>query len=303
MTKPLRLSIWVGPGRTWEDTAHRAELIEAAGWDGIWVADHLMSAPPVPRDESQAEVFSMLGALCAITESVTIGSLVCPATTRHPSHLASMAANCADISKGRFVLGLGAGWQANEHDAHGFALGSRSERSDRLEECAQVVTSLLTHGATTFRGHYYVLDQARSEPTPDRPVPLLIAGKGERRTLRTVARFASIWNGWVTVEQLKAKSVVLASHCDAIGRDDLEIIRSVPVFVVPGSNPTRVEETVKRFGNRVVLTGPLNKLAEEVAEYRRAGLGELIIPDWNFDDTEEFFDVQYRLLDCLREIA
>ena len=303
MKNPLRLSIWIGPGRSWEDTVRRAELIEAAGWDGIWVADHLMSAPPARSDEPQAEVFSTLGALCAITDSVTIGSLACPASTRHPSQLASMAANCADISSGRFVLGIGAGWQTTEHDAHGFDLGSRSERSDRLEECAHVVTSLLGNGTTTFRGRYYVLGRARSEPTPYQPVPLLIAGKGERRTLRTAARFANIWNGWVTAEQLITKSAILASHCDAVGRDDREIARSTQVFVVPGSSPNRVEETIRRFGNRVVLTGPMNKLAEEIADYRRAGLNELIIPDWNFSDTEEFVDIQYRLLDALRGVA
>jgi len=303
MKKPLRLSIWIGPGRNWEDTVCRAKLIEAAGWDGIWVADHLMSVPPARRDEPQAEALSTLGALCAITDSVTIGSLACPASTRHPSQLVSMAANCADISGGRFVLGIGAGWQTTEHDAHGFYLGSRSERSDRLEECAHVVRSLLCNRTTTFRGRFYVLDQARSEPTPNPPVPLLIAGKGERRTLRTAARFANIWNGWVTAEQLVEKSAILASHCDALGRDDQEISRSTQVFVVPDRSLIRVEETVSRFGSRVVLTGPMNKLVEEIADYRHAGLDELIIPDWNFSDTEEFVDIQYRLLDALRDVA
>ena len=153
-------------------------------------------------------------------------------TYRHPAVVANMVAALDHVSGGRAIAGLGAGWQVNEHAAYGIDRLSVKDRSDRFEESVHVVASLLREPRTTYDGRYFQLTDAPNQPAPvqDR-LPVLVAGGGEQRTLRTVARYADVWHTWGTPESFAAKSAVLDERCAEAGRDPGEIRRATGFFV------------------------------------------------------------------------
>jgi alkanesulfonate monooxygenase SsuD/methylene tetrahydromethanopterin reductase-like flavin-dependent oxidoreductase (luciferase family) len=148
---------------------------------------------------------------------------------RHPAILANMATTLDIVSGGRLELGIGAGWNEEESGAYGIELGTPAQRSDRLEEACEVIVGLLTQETTTFKGRYYKLSEARNEPKPvQRPhPPICVGGSGEKRTLRTAARFAQHWN-FVggTPEEFTRKRDILHQHCQDLGRDPSGILLS-----------------------------------------------------------------------------
>jgi F420-dependent oxidoreductase-like protein len=193
-----------------------------------WTFDHFY---PIFSDSAGPclEGWITLTALAQATRRVRLGTLVTGIHYRHPAVLANMAATLDIVSGGRLELGIGAGWNQEESGAYGIELGSPRERSDRFEEACEVILGLLTQDVTTFSGSYYQLTDARCEPKPvQRPhPPFCIGGSGEKRTLRTAARFAQHWN-FVggTVEQFTRAKDVLRQHCADIGRDPAEILLS-----------------------------------------------------------------------------
>jgi alkanesulfonate monooxygenase SsuD/methylene tetrahydromethanopterin reductase-like flavin-dependent oxidoreductase (luciferase family) len=146
-----------------------------------------------------------------------------------------MATTLDIVSGGRLELGIGAGWNEEESGAYGIELGTPAQRSDRFEEACEVIVGLLTQETTTFKGHYYQLTHARNEPKAvQRPhPPICIGGSGERRTLRTAARFAQHWNFLGgTPEEFARKRDILHQHCEELGRDPKEILLSSHVIFV-----------------------------------------------------------------------
>ncbi len=193
-----------------------------------WLFDHFY---PITGDSTGPclEGWTTLTALAQATRRLRLGTLVTGIHYRHPAVLAKMAAAIDIISDGRLELGIGAGWNEEESGAYGIELGSPGERSDRFEEACQVLIGLLSQETTDFAGEYYQLSSARCEPKgPQRPhPPICIGGSGERRTLRTAARYAQHWN-FVggTPEEFAHKRDVLFEHCANIGRDRSEITLS-----------------------------------------------------------------------------
>ncbi|HWG73855.1 MAG TPA: LLM class F420-dependent oxidoreductase [Acidimicrobiales bacterium] len=193
-----------------------------------WTFDHFY---PIFSDSTGPcmEGWVTLSALAQATRRVRLGVLVTGIHYRHPAVLANMAATLDLVSGGRLELGIGAGWNEEESGAYGIALGSPADRSDRLEEACQVLIGLLTEETTSFSGRFYDLDDARCNPKADQQPhpPICIGGNGEKRTLRTAARFAQHWN-FVggTVEQFARKRDVLHQHCAELGRDPGEITLS-----------------------------------------------------------------------------
>jgi alkanesulfonate monooxygenase SsuD/methylene tetrahydromethanopterin reductase-like flavin-dependent oxidoreductase (luciferase family) len=177
----MDFSVWPNPQWTWDDVRSTAVDAEAAGWHGVWFADHFM---PNTGDSSRTdgdflECWGVLAALAAVVPRVRLGPLVSSTTFRHPAVLANLAATVDHVSGGRLVLGLGAGWQINEHDAYGIPLGSVKERLDRFEEACQIVTSLLRDDRTTVEGSYHQVVDAPCEPKPvQRPLPFLVGAEG-----------------------------------------------------------------------------------------------------------------------------
>ena len=207
----------------WKE-ADRIELFESA-----WNWDHFYPLAE-PFDGPNLEGWTMLGALAQATSRIRLGAMVNGIHHHHPAVIANMAATLDHLSDGRFELGLGAGWNFQESDAYGIALGELRDRSDRLEEGVEVVKSLLENKSTTHKGRFFELTDAWCEPKPVQgKIPLVIGGKGRLRTLRTVAQFADQWDmtfpdapaDWLELDE------VLQMHCEKVGRDSTEIARSV----------------------------------------------------------------------------
>ena len=201
---------------------------DIALFESAWNFDHfypIFSDPAGPC----MEAWVTLTALAQATKRLRFGTLVTGIHYRHPAVLANMIATLDNVSGGRLEVGIGAGWNEEESSAYGIALGSPRERSDRFEEACQVLIGLLSPGDTTFEGKYYRLTDARCNPKPVQQPhpPICIGGNGERRTLRTAARFAQHWNFLGgTPAEFRTKRDILHQHCADIGRDPAGILLS-----------------------------------------------------------------------------
>lgn len=279
----MKFAVWPSMNDPWHETLAIARHAEATGWDGVYYADHFM---PNAADVSGpvGECWTTLAALAAAVPRVRIGPLVSGNTYRHPAVLAKMAATVDIISGGRLILGLGAGWQENEHRAYGIEFSTLRGRLDRLEEACHIITSLFANHRTTFAGRYYQLTDAPLEPKPiQTPVPLLIGGGGEQRTLRIAARFATEWNTWGTPEVLAHKGRILDHHCETIGRDPRTIRRSAQALLIMSEDPNLIERV--RATGRPVMGGSAAQLRAIVEQYAEAGVHELIVPGFNLGRT------------------
>jgi F420-dependent oxidoreductase-like protein len=247
----MRFAIKTSPQETtWADmlavwqAADELDVFESG-----WTFDHYY---PIFSDSTGPclEGWVTLTALAQATTRLRVGVLVTGIHYRHPAVLANMAASLDIVSNGRLELGIGAGWNEEESGAYGIELGTLTERFDRFDEACEVITGLLTQETTDFAGRYYTLTAARCEPKPvQSPMPpICIGGGGERRTLRSVARFASHWNfPGGTVEQWKAKLEVLHRHCDDLGRDPSEIMTSTHLRLGADGDPAPVVRQAEQF--------------------------------------------------------
>ncbi len=277
----MRLAVWPLAQQSWSDLLDVADHADTTGWHGIYVADHFMGdgrqfgAADGPTWESTAAV----SALAARTTHVRVGPLVLAATYRHPAVVAKWAATVDHVSGGRLVLGLGAGWQVNEHQQYGIDLPSPGERVRLLDETCSAVRGLLTETATTFTGETVRLTDARAEPKPVQVrLPLLVGAKGDRM-MGVVARHADIWNLWTLPDALADRSALLERRCEDAGRDPASIERSVQAMVMLTDDPTTARRFVDGLAPRAAFAGPPEAFAELVLRWERAGAAEVVVPD------------------------
>lgn len=231
-------------------------------FESAWNFDHFY---PLRGDVTGPclEAWVTLAALAQATERIRVGSMVTGMPFRHPAVTASMASSLDIVSGGRFELGLGAGWYEVETEAYGIELGTVGERMQRFEEGTEVIHRLLTQEYTDFDGDFYHLEQARNEPKPvqiPRP-PIVIGGRGEKRTLRLVARYASMWDALFIedeIDEWRRLREVMWDHCRDVGRDPGEISCSSHLRIDPDPDPADVaRRTAILFeaGIDVVLLG------------------------------------------------
>ncbi|HEX4060684.1 MAG TPA: TIGR03560 family F420-dependent LLM class oxidoreductase [Streptosporangiaceae bacterium] len=279
----MRFSIWPTPAQSWDDIHELTAHCEQTGWDGVYFADHFMPNGPEPLDGDVLECWSIIAALAASVPRLRLAPLVTSVTYRHPTVLAKIAAAVDQVSGGRLTLGVGAGWQVNEHAAYGLALGTVRERMDRFEEAVQILRSLLTEPRTTFAGEYFQVADAPAQPAPvQERMPLLIGGGGERRTLRIAARYADHWNAWSTPEVLAHKISVLREHCEQVGRDPAEIHVSTQALLYLSTDEAWVKKHKDQTAGPPVIAGTPGEVTDIVARYQEAGADELIVPDFTF---------------------
>jgi F420-dependent oxidoreductase-like protein len=277
----MRFSIWPNASQPFADVLDVARHAERTGWDGVYVADHFMvnAGGDTPEQTATLECATLITAIGALVGRVRVGALVYGATYRHPAVLANMAATADHVCGGRFVLGIGAGWQQNEHEQYGITLGSPRERLDRFEEATQVIRALLDQPRTTFTGKHYQLVDALCEPKPVQSrLPILIGGGGERRMLGIVARYADIWNTWGTPDVITHKSAVLDRFCARVGRDPATIDRSAQALVFVSADSAQVEAEAARSLAPTIVGTP-QQLVDTLGRYAEAGLAEFIVPD------------------------
>jgi probable F420-dependent oxidoreductase len=278
----MRFSLWPSLTQPWSDVVDAVAHAEATGWDGVYLADHFMgdAGGPVPEEVPTLEATAGLAALAATTSRVRLAPLVLGITYRHPAVLANWAATVDHISGGRLLLGVGAGWQENEHEQYGIRLGPPGERLARFEEALRVLRGLLTEARTTVDGEHYVVRDALCEPKPVQdPLPVLVGGKGDRM-LRVVARHADEWNMWSSPELFAERGAVLDTACEAQGRDPATIRRSTQALFFVLDDDAKAADLAARVAPRPAVAGTPGRIAELVAAYRDAGVDELIVPDF-----------------------
>jgi F420-dependent oxidoreductase-like protein len=294
----MRFSYWIPNTLTWAETLESGRSAEALGYDGLWYPDHFMPNAPGPADGFTPEAMAVLAGLAATVPRVRLGALVAGNTYRHPAVLANAMATIDEMSGGRVVIGLGAGWQENEHRAYGIEFSTFPWRFDRLEEACQVLKALFNEPRASYSGRHYQLDDAPLDPKGVNGMPpLLIGGGGERRTLRIVARYADEWNVWGMPELLAQKGEVLARHCEAVGRDPATILHSAQALLFLSDDQATLDRVRARRIERPTIIGTPAEVQDVVGRYRDAGVDELIVPGFTFRSGAERDDTLARFLD------
>ena len=289
----MRFSIWPSSAHSWDEILTMARNAESTGWDGVYVADHFMPNSDDVGGPMQ-EALSVLAGLAAAVPRVRLASLVFGNTYRHPAVLAKAAVTIDHISGGRFVLGLGAGWQENEHDAYGIELRDVGPRLKQFAEAVRIVRSLRDEPRTTLHGDFYDVTDAPLEPKPVGPMPILIGGGGERVMLRIVAELADEWNIWSTPERMSEKAEVLARHCEAVERDPATIQRSTQALLFPGPEGAATAEKFAEI--RPAIGGTSEQLVDTVGQYAELGVDELIVPDFTLGEPTSAMAVYDQLI-------
>lgn len=271
-----------GPAKIGTDLAAIARTADQAGFEYLSVMDHFFQIPNIgPADHAMLEGYTTLGYLAAHTSRVSLFTLVTGAIYRHPGILAKSVTTLDVLSGGRAWLGIGAGWNEEESRGLGIPFPGISERFERLEETLQICLQMFSDDDKPYHGTHYQLDrtlnspQALSTPHP----PIMVAGSGERKTLRLVARYAQACNLFPSPE-LAHKLDVLRSHCEAEGRDYDEILKTVIFRFDTGDNGSNVGQLIDQLGGfaelgiQAVIGGVMNVESLTPLEI----IGERIIP-------------------------
>jgi len=248
-------------GVTWDDWVALASACEEYGVEALFRSDHYVSG----FDESRPvlDAWATISGLAARTTKLELGTLVSPATFRHPAVLARSAATADEIAGGRVTLGMGAGWMEREHDAYGFEFGTTHERVARLGEQIEIVHRLLHEDRVDFDGVYYKLDDAPGLHRPE--LPILVGGSAKPGTARPAVRYADEYNAlFGTLDQARQRKQALDEACEQGGRDPSTLRYSLMAPCVIGRDEQEVLESARRIGAR------FGRSPEEVLERNRA---------------------------------
>jgi alkanesulfonate monooxygenase SsuD/methylene tetrahydromethanopterin reductase-like flavin-dependent oxidoreductase (luciferase family) len=235
----LKLGILPWPQATdWPAYRDIALRVEALGYDSLWTWDHLYAIFGDPY-QPIFEAYTTLAAWAALTKRIQLGLLVGAIPMRNPGLVAKSIATIDHVSGGRAICGLGGAWNELEHTAHGIDFGSGfGQRLDWLDEATGIIRALLDGETVTHQGPHYEAAALVQHPRPIQAhLPIMIGGSGEKKTLRTVARYADIWNAMGPLEMLRHKDAVLRQHCLDVGRDTEAIERTVGCKVVIRDTP------------------------------------------------------------------
>jgi alkanesulfonate monooxygenase SsuD/methylene tetrahydromethanopterin reductase-like flavin-dependent oxidoreductase (luciferase family) len=299
--RPLKLGLilpeaeWDMGGKTagWSDYVAMARLIEDMGIDSIWFVDHLLYRGDATTIEQQGvrECWSILTGLAAITEHVELGSLVTPTSYRNPAMLAKIVDTVEEISGGRIILGLGAGWHGDEYRAFGYPF---DRLVSRFEEAFTIIRSLLVDGAVDFEGTYYSARDCELRPRGPRPngPPLMIGSTG-KRMLRITVPHVQMWNAWLCSERSNADEVpahreLVDAACRDAGRNPATLERTVSIQVDPTGTSTIPLSMAP--DTATPLSGSPQEIAASIRDFAQQGITHLqvaLVP--NTIETIEIF--------------
>ena len=283
----MRFSVWPSFQRPWVELVALARTIDAGPWHGLWYADHLMpnTEDGSPIDGEAFECWTVLAGLAAITSRVRPGSLVSPVTFHHPVVLAKRATTVDHISGGRAVLGLGAGWQINEHAAIGVELPPPGERVRRFEEAIEIVTRVRTERRVTTDGTHFVATDLPFDPKPvQHRLPVMVGTAGQRM-LGITARWADEWNTWGDPDTVAEATARFRAACEREHRDPDGIHRSAQALVFMTPDDATTDKLRGRTPAGRSLVGTSAQLVDLVGAYVELGLDELIVPDFTLGTT------------------
>ncbi|WP_376796641.1 LLM class flavin-dependent oxidoreductase [Thermogemmatispora sp.] len=260
---------------------YNQRLIQAAeGFSTIWVEDHF--------DWGEAAVMECFSTMCYVAARyphLKVGSLVLGQGYRNPALLAKMAANLQLMSGGRLILGLGAGWQEHEYRSYGYHFPPVKERMEQLEEAIHILRLLWQGGPATFVGRHYRIEEAHCLPAPRQPIPLLIGGGGEQRTLAITARYADLWNfNSCTLEEYSRKLAILHQHCQRLGRNPAEITLTYLSTASVADDPTLVARDPKKH----FIAGSPAEVIRELEQFIEVGVSHFIFRFLDIPSLERF---------------
>jgi len=260
----------VEAGDLFDTVAAQAREAEAAGFDAVLVMDHFYQLPGIGAPENaMLEAYTTLGALASLTSTIQLSTLVTGNTYRNPTLLAKTVTTLDVVSKGRAVLGIGAGWFEREHHDYGFEFGSFGQRFERLEEALTIIAPMLKGEPATLEGKWYTARGAMNNPRARPTVPIMLGGSGEQKTFRLAARFADHMNIICDVTDLPHKVAVLRQRCEEIGRDPATLATSYLVMGMVGETGQEVKElgeTVPEDRRSRAFLGTAEQVAEQLQE-------------------------------------
>jgi F420-dependent oxidoreductase-like protein len=273
--------VGIDPAQHWGVMAGLARRADAnSDWTSIWVYDHFHTVPE-PSREATYEAWTLMSALAAVTGRVRLGQMCTCMSYREPTYLAKVASTIDIIAEGRLEMGIGAGWYEHEWRAYGYGFPTAGERIRRLEEGVQIFRDMWTKGEATFSGKHYQVDGAICAPQPlqgtvlpgskANGIPIWIAGGGEKKTLRIAAQYADYTNFDGALDGFKHKSRVLREHCEALGRDFGEIVRSANYNVVIGRDENEVKNRLGWIREQYVRAGLSEAKADEQVRAAASG--------------------------------
>lgn len=287
-------------GVSWGEWVALARACEESGLEGLFRSDHYQSVFDI-SGRGSLDAWATVSGLAAVTERIRLGTMVSPATFRRPSVLARLVTTADHISGGRVELGLGAGWNVSEHEAHGFPFPDVGERMELLEEQLEIVHRQWTEQEFSFEGRHYRLERCSAEPKPlQRPhPPLIMGGAAGPRAARLAARWADEYNTpFATPEDCRERRGRIDAACAEAGREP--IVFSLMTACVVGRDPREVLDRARRQlersgrgGDPVVLLSEEDRLAgtvEEVVarlgEYARAGVERVFLQHLDHADVD-----------------
>lgn len=294
-------------GLTWTRWQTLAKEVEDLGFAGLFRSDHFTNAQPPDKDS--LEMIVSLSYLATQTKRIHFGPLVAPLSFRDPMLLVRQAAALDDLSAGRMILGLGAGWQEREHSLFGYELGDIATRMARFEEGLEVITRLLNSDTpVTYEGKFYHLRGATLLPRPQRPggPRILIGGNGRKRTLGLAARYAHIWNAtFLPPDAFKERSTLLDDLLIQAGRKPTDVKRTMMKTLLFGRDNAELErqlswrDTNKQYAGKSLDTvvneiaasgssvvGTPESVLEQLHTHAQAGVEELMLQWFDTDDMD-----------------
>ncbi len=274
------------PDEIFDKVVAQAGAAEAAGFDRIMVMDHFYQLPMLGApDEPMFECYTMLSALAQHTKHVRLSALVTGNTYRNPALLAKMITTLDHVSHGRATLGIGAGWFEQEHVAYGFDFGTLGERFEKLDEALSIIVPMLKGERPTVEGRFYRAVEAINSPAPRAPIPVMIGGQGEKKTLRLVAKYADESNLTGEVKDIPRKLEALERHCENLGRDraTVSVSKMLMVVVAPTMEQADADlravaavkgwnDDVLAMARQLVIFGDPDTVGERIAEAMSLGI-------------------------------
>ena len=277
----------------WPELRQMATTAEAVGFDSVWVGDHLLYR----MDDGARgpwEAWSLLAAIAAVTERVQIGPLVAATSFHNPTMLAKKAATVDEISGGRLIVGLGAGWNRSEYDAFGFPY---DRRASRFEEAFTIIRTLLRDGHIDFRGEFYSADDCELAPRPRAGGPPLMVGSQGPRVLRATLPHVDMWNAWHswfgnTPAGLTKMLTMLDATCLEVGRDPKEISKTAAIMIQAPGGTGRVYGDSEHEGTSAITGSPAD-VAEALLAFSSTGIDhiQLVLDPITIDSIEWISEV------------